>query len=130
MTTATMAEGASCKPNISASGRRMRTRFGYTWIAIGVVVLVVLIGLRAAWYWRALLLIPAGLAAIGLLQARRNTCVARAAEGTFEHEDLSKTKAPDADVAASRLVSAAIRRDTLLIALGCGVLAAATALVH
>ena len=81
----------------------------------------------STWYLRALVFVPAGLAAISLLQVRRNTCVARAAEGTFEHEDFSRTPAPDEDVAASRRVATGIRRDSLLIAVACGVLAAITA---
>jgi hypothetical protein len=47
--------------------------------------------------------------------------VARAAEGTFEHDDLSRSQAPDVEVAASRKMAGRIRRQTLMI----GVLAAA-----
>ncbi|HET6148208.1 MAG TPA: hypothetical protein VFH68_11810 [Polyangia bacterium] len=82
-----------------------------------------------SWYWRALTALPAGLAAVSFLQVRRNTCIARAAEGTFEHEDFSRTKAPDAEVAASRRVAAGIRRDSALIGVACGLLAALTALL-
>ena len=64
-----------------------------------------------------------------MVLVRRNTCIARAAEGTFEHDDFSRTKAPDDDVAASRRVSATIRRDSALIGVAAGVVAALSALI-
>jgi hypothetical protein len=67
------------------------------------------------------------MATVGFLQARRQTCVARAAEGTFEHDDFSKTKAPDEDVRRSRAVAATVNRDALLIGLAAAVLAALSA---
>jgi hypothetical protein len=120
---------AVCRPNISGAGRRRRTRIGYLAVMITLLLLGVFLATGAPWYWRALIAVPAGLAAISLLQVRRNTCIARAAEGTFEHEDFSRTKAPDDEVAASRRVSAGIRRDSALIALASAVVAALTALV-
>ena len=120
---------AVCRPNISGAGRRRRTRIGYAAVMVTVLLFGLMLVSHAAWYWRALLCLPAGLAAVGFLQVRRNTCIARAAEGMFEHEDFSRTKAPDDEVAASRRVAATIRRDSALIALACGVLAALTALV-
>ncbi len=118
--------GAACKPNISFAGRRMRRRFGLLGIAIVVVVLGAAVALRWPWYWRALLCIPVALSAISFLQARRGTCVSRAAEGTFEHEDFSTTKLPDTEVANSRRAAAAIVRDAVLIGLLSGLAATAT----
>lgn len=118
---------AACRPNISGAGRRRRLRVGYIAAVVSLALLALFIARGSAWYLRALVFIPAGLAAVSLLQVRRNTCVARAAEGTFEHEDFSRTPAPDDDVAASRRVAAGIRRDSLLIGLACGILAAITA---
>jgi len=119
---------AVCRPNISGAGRRRRTRIGYAAVMVSFLLFGALLVSHAAWYWRALLCLPAGLAAVAFLQVRRNTCIARAAEGTFEHDDFSRTKAPDDEVAASRRVAATIRRDSALIAVACGVLAALTAL--
>lgn len=130
MSTATISEPASCKPNISPAGRRMRRRFGWTWALVSVLTFGLVVFVRSAWYWRALIALPAALSAIGFLQAGRNTCVARAAEGTFEHDDFSKIKAPDDDVAASRKVATGIRRDTLIIGLLCGAIAAGTVFVR
>lgn len=107
----------ACKANISPSGRRRRLRFGNQWLVVSVALLVVLVVLRVPWYGGLALFIPAALSAIGFLQARRHTCVMRAKEGTFEHDDFSTTKAPDAEVAASRTVAAKINRDVILIGL-------------
>ncbi len=120
---------AACRPNISGAGRRRRSRIGYIATVISLGLLAFFIARGTAWYLRALIFLPAGLAAISLLQVRRNTCVARAAEGTFEHEDFSRTPAPDDEVAASRRVAAGIRRDSLLIAFASALLAAITAWV-
>jgi hypothetical protein len=116
----------SCKANISAAGRRRRVRVGFVSLGISVALLVALVALRAPWYWRLLLFLPASLSAVGFLQARRHTCVARAAEGTFEHDDFSTTKAPDAEVAASRAVAAGIRRDMIVAGIVAAVIGVAT----
>jgi hypothetical protein len=126
----TVSEGASCKPNISAAGRRLRTRFGWLWAAIGVAGLAASVALHVPWFWRTLLFVPASLSAVGFLQARRGTCVARASEGTFEHEDFSKTKARPTDAARSRRAAAVIVRDTVLFGIFCAAAATATALVR
>jgi len=120
---------AACRPNISGAGRRRRLRIGYIATLVSLGLLALFIARGSAWYLRALVFVPAGLAAVSLLQVRRNTCIARAAEGTFEHEDFSRTPAPADDVAASRSVAAGIRRDSLLIALASAMLAAITAWV-
>jgi hypothetical protein len=119
----------SCRPNISPAGKRRRSQVGYVAMAIALLLVGVLVALRSPWYLRALAGLPAALAAVSLLQVRRNTCVARAAEGTFEHDDFSKTPAPPDEVAASRRVASGIMRDSALIGLAVAALAAATALV-
>ncbi|HEY4393164.1 MAG TPA: hypothetical protein VGP64_03835 [Polyangia bacterium] len=126
-----MVEGASCKPNISAAGRRRRSRFGNQWLVVAVALLVVLVVFRVHWYWGLLMFIPAALSAVGHLQAQRNTCVMRAKEGTFEHEDFSTTKAAVEEVVASRAVASTINRDTILMGLaGAALGVLATALFH
>jgi hypothetical protein len=126
MSTAT----ASFTPNISPAGERRRRRFGIEWAGISVAALGAAVWFRAPWPVRALVVAPAAMAAIGFLQARRQTCVLRAREGKFEGEDFSTEKAPPAQVAASRQVATGIKRDALLIGLGAGALAASTALVR
>jgi hypothetical protein len=124
---ATVEEGAACRPNISPAGARRRRRFAWSSIALGVVVFAGLAAIHARWYARLFIFLPAAMAAIGFLQARRKTCVARASEGTFEHDDFSKTKAPDEDVRRSRVVAATVNRDSILIGLVAAVLAALSA---
>jgi hypothetical protein len=110
-----------CRPNISESGRRRRVRFGWQMVAVCGALLVGLGALHLRWYWGLLLFLPAASAATGFLQVRRDTCVLRAQQGTFEHEDGSTTPASEEDVRASRAVARTIRRDATLI----GLLAAA-----
>ena len=121
----------ACKPNISAAGRRRRIRFGNQWLVASVALLVALVVFRVRWYWGLTMFLPAAMSAVGFLQASRHTCVMRAKEGTFEHEDFSTTKAPDEEVTASRAVAAGINRDTVLIGLaGAALGAVVSLLVH
>jgi hypothetical protein len=117
-----------CKTNISPAGRRRRIRFGRVWLGVSIALLVVLVVLRAPWYAGLAMFVPVALSAVGFLQARRNTCVMRAKEGTFENDDFSAVKAPDDEVAASRAVAAGINRDVVLLGVG-GVALAAVATV-
>jgi hypothetical protein len=105
----------ACKTNISPAGRRRRATLGKQSLIVSVALLVVLVVMRVSWYWGLVLFFPVALSAINFFQVRRNTCVARAKEGTFEHDDFSTTKAPDDEVVASRAVAATITRDGLLI---------------
>ena len=125
-----MVEGQVCKPNISPRGRRMRRRVGLAGVLLGVGFIGWAMATHAEWYIRLAAFLPAAAAATGYLQANRNTCIARAAEGTFEHDDMSKTKAPDDEVAASRKVAAGIKRDTLIICVAAAAFGAATALIR
>lgn len=124
-----MIEGQVCKANISPRGRRLRLRAGYVGATVSAALLGAGVALHWPWYVRALAAAPAALSAFGFFQARRNTCVARADEGMFEHDDFSKTKADEADVAASRKVAKGIRRDVALVAGTVAVLAIGSALI-
>jgi len=104
-------------------------RFGRQWLLVSVALLVVLLGLRVPWYVGLVMFIPAALSAVGFLQANRRTCVLRAKQGTFEHDDLSTTRASDEEVAASRAVAATINRDTVLIGLAAAAIGAVVTLV-
>jgi hypothetical protein len=119
-------EGAICKPNISAAGRKRRVMVGWVASALAVGLVALAIALRWPFYLRATLFFPAALAATGFLQASRSTCVARAAEGTFENDDFTKTKAPEDEVAESRAVARKIKRDALLIGLASAAFGALT----
>jgi hypothetical protein len=106
-----------CRPNISESGRRRRVRFGWMMVAGSVGLLVAVAALHPQWFWGLTLFVPVASAATGFLQVRRDTCVLRAKEGTFEHEDGHTTPAPPEEVSASRAVAHTIRRDAALIGL-------------
>ena len=104
-------------------------RLGYGGLALMVVVTGLFMAAHVAWYVRLFVFLPAVVGSVSLLQVRRNTCVSRAREGTFEHEDGSTTPMEDADARASRKVAAGIRRDGFLVAAACAALAAATSFV-
>jgi hypothetical protein len=120
----------SCKPNIAPAGRRRRERFGRQWTAIAIAGAGAAVLFRAPWFVRAAVFLPAAAAATGFLQARRDTCVLRAREGTLEHDDFTTEPAPAVDVAESRKIAAGITRDALLLGLAAGAFAAATALLR
>jgi len=123
-------DGAACAPNISAAGRRTRRRLGTLGVAVSVALTGAAVALRLPWYARGVVFFPAALSAVSLLQARRHTCIRRAAEGTVEHDDFSTSPAPAADAAASRRLSRGIVRDTVLWAVASGGVAMATALAR
>ena len=114
------------KPNISATGAARRRQMGWRFLVIWFAGVVLSIGLALPWWVRALLVVPAAVSAVYLVQARRMTCVLRAGEGTFEGDDMSTTAAPAADATASRQVAFGIWRDTLLLGALGGLLAIAT----
>jgi hypothetical protein len=124
-----VAEGAVCKANFSGPGRVRRQRAGWLFVGISAAVAAALVTFHAAWYVRLVLFLPAAMAATSLLQVSRNTCVAHAAQGTFEHEDFTKTKQSDEDAAASRRVAATIYRDSVLIGAVAAAVAAASAFI-
>jgi len=119
---ATVMEGAACQPNVSPAGVRRRRVFGAWNVAAGILLVAGLIGARARWYWCLVVFVPAVLAAFGFLQASRKTCVSRAAEGTFEHEDFSKTPADPSNALRSRVVASGITRDAVLVGLAAAAL--------
>lgn len=124
-----MSTAQVCKPNFSGPGRVRRLRFGYVMAAVAAALLVGLAVGHAGWAVRLVVFAPAAMAAVSLLQVSRNTCVAHAAKGTFEHDDFSTTPQSDDDAAASRRVAATIYRDALLIGAAAAAAAAATAFV-
>src|SRR4051812_3165088 len=88
----------NCAPNIAPAGRRRRRRLGLQMAGLSVVATGAGVLVRAPWLARAAVFFPAALSAIGYLQASRNTCVMRAAEGTLEHDDFTTEPAPAPDV--------------------------------
>jgi hypothetical protein len=116
----------ACTPNIAGSGRRRRRQFGYIAAGLAFALAIAFIVTHVAWFVRLVVFLPTTMAAIGLLQASRSTCLAHAAKGTVEHEDFSTTPASEEEISASRLVAAGIRRDSFLIGVAAAVVAAAS----
>ena len=121
--------GASCRPNFSGAGRRRRRNVAIVLAIVAVVMLGAFVALDVAWPIRLLLGVPVGGAVISELQVRRNTCIAHAATGVFENEDMSTTKVEEEYAAASRKVAATIWRDGLIAAAAGAALSAAIAFV-
>lgn len=108
-------EGAVCQPNFSAAGRKRRRRVSLVAGVVAVVGLLAALWLHVPAGLRALVALPAAVSVLSGLQVRRNTCVAHAATGTFEHEDFTTSKVDAALAAASKRVAATIYRDALIV---------------
>lgn len=124
MSDGAMAEGAVCKPNISFAGRKRRRRIAIAGAVVSVALLGAALWFGVRWELRLLIGLPAMMAAISGLQVSRNTCVAHAAAGTFEHEDFSTTKVEAALAEASRKVARTIYRDGALIGVAAAIVSA------
>jgi hypothetical protein len=65
--------GAEHVPNIGDRGARRRRRSGVAWTIVTIGVLAALYAGGASRWTRLVIAIPAGMAAIGFLQARERT---------------------------------------------------------
>lgn len=104
--------------NIGLFGRRLRRRIGWALLAISVGLAGWFLLHRppsTPWPWRLLVFFPLTGAVISLLEARRSTCIARAATGTIEDESGGTTPAPACDLPATRRAAAHIVRDAVII---------------
>lgn len=119
-----LAANAACRANISGPGRRRRARVAWVLAAITVGSLLAMLLTGTGGAWRLLVGLPAAAAVLTGLQVRRNTCVAHAAAGTFEHEDFSTTKVEAEFAAVSRKVAGTIARDAVLAGVVVAVVAA------
>lgn len=122
-------EGAACRPNIGAAGRRKRRRVAIIAAVVTVIGFVMAMLLHMPALLRMLVELPAFMAVLCALQVTRNTCVAHAATSSIEGEDFSLTKADAEFAAASKKVAATIYRDAGLAAAVVAALAYASAWV-
>jgi hypothetical protein len=113
--------------NIGLTGRRLRRRIGWVLLAVTVGLAGWLLLRRSPstpWPWRLLVFFPLTGSLISLLEARRSTCIVRAAAGTIEDETGGTTPAPACDLPATRRAAVHIVRDAVIIgAVGTAVLA-------
>lgn len=105
--------------NIGERGAQWRRRGGIVWLAIGVVALAALYLTGAPRWYRVTLAIPAGLSAIGFLQAREKTCVALCVAGKRE----ATHDRPETTLTAEE--SRVLRRRSAWIVVGAMLIAAA-----
>lgn len=113
--------------NISSTGRNRRRLIGYVGLGIGVAAAVAFVVAKSPWFVRLGLFLPVAGGTLSLLQARRQVCVAHAAAGTFEEEDMSFHKVDADAAAAARKVAWGIVRDAVaigIVAAGVGALSA------
>lgn len=88
-----LSEGAACAPNMSPGARAVRTRVAQRAAIASVLALGVTVAVGSPWWLRGLaVLVPALVASSAYFEARSNVCVLRAAQGTFEHDDRSRTR--------------------------------------
>lgn len=123
-------EGAACRPNFGAAGRKKRRQVALIAGVVTVVGFVAAMLFHAPALVRMLVALPAFMTVLCALQVTRNTCVAHAATGNIEGEDFSLTKADAEFAAASKKVAATIYRDASLAAAFVAALAYGSAWVH
>jgi hypothetical protein len=123
-------EGAACRPNFSAAGRRRRTRIAWILAAVTVALWAGLWVTGASWPLRLVVGLPAALCAVCGLQVVRNTCVAHAQTGRFENEDFSTTAVDAPFAEASRRVAATIYRDGAVVGLFTALVASASSFLR
>jgi hypothetical protein len=112
-----MSEGAACRANINAAGRRFRRRLGWLGFVVSAAFGVATVALRLSDAWRALAFLPLAGGTFSWLEARRSTCVVFAADGTRELESGGREAAPEDDARASRVAARGIARDAVLVGL-------------
>ncbi|MFL6282178.1 MAG: hypothetical protein ACJ74Q_03315 [Pyrinomonadaceae bacterium] len=78
---------ASDAINIGPRERRKRRVMGIAALAAGAGLAFALVASGVPWWTRAFVFFPVWLAALGLLQAREQTCVALAARGVCNMDD-------------------------------------------
>jgi len=72
--------------NIGDAEIRTRRNSGYLGLAVTIIALIVLVLLPISPWWRLLLIVPAGGAATGFLQAGMHFCAGFAMRGVFNFE--------------------------------------------
>lgn len=98
----------------------------YAGAALSLTLFAVMLALDTSWSTRLWVGLPVGITLVSGLQVVRNTCVAHAAAGVFEHDDFRTTKVDEETAAASRRVAATIWRDAVLGAVAASLIGAAT----
>ena len=93
--------------NIGPGERRKRRVMGIAALGAGALLAFALVAAGAPWWTRAVVFFPVWLAALGLFQAREQTCVALAARGVC---NMDAGEAPVEDESAARELREKARR--------------------
>ncbi len=93
--------------NIGPRERRKRRVMGVAALGAGAALAFALVVSAAPWWSRVVVFFPVWLAALGLLQAREQTCVALAARGVC---NMDAGEAPIEDESAARALREKARR--------------------
>lgn len=109
--------------NLNELGVRRRRTLGFIGLAGALFLVIGLAGVNAPAAAYLLVALPAWAAALGLLQAKRRTCVRLAAMGVKETPDGSAVRVEGEELAEVRRRAARITRTALVIAAASGVAA-------
>jgi hypothetical protein len=94
---------------MSPGARAVRMRIAWFGSVVALGALVVTTMLASPWWVRWLSMFgPALVAASSYFEAKSNVCVVRAAQGTFEHDDRSRTPMQASLLPAVRRVATSI----------------------
>jgi hypothetical protein len=102
--------------NIGPRERRKRRVMGVAALAAGAGLAFALVASAAPWWSRAVVFFPVWLAALGLLQAREQTCVALAARGVRNMDDGDARIEDEPAARALRDKARRINRRAMLVA--------------
>jgi hypothetical protein len=125
-----MSEQAVVCQNIGRKGRRMRMRFGVIQAVIAVALLAGLTWAGVPWGWRLLAAIPAMGAAMGILQARRSVCIAHAASGKREDDEMKLSALDPAMNDAIKAQARGIWSDAALVGAAAAAVGVLSTFVH
>ena len=114
-----------CNIGPAEISRRRRSGHVGTIVAVGLFIVLVVLGVPPI--WRLLVALPAAIGAVGYLQARRHFCAAFAMQGVFNLGELGSQASVVDPEAARRDRAAAIR--LFLQAAGIGLLVGVVAVV-
>ncbi len=102
-----MTQATACIPNIGPRQRQRRMMVGLVLSAVTVALAAFLLVGEVPRVWRVLLFAPALMAALGVFQAREQTCVALAARGV---RNMDAGDEPVMDAAQTQRISEQSRR--------------------
>ncbi len=105
-----------CIANIGPAERRKRWVVGVVGVAVCVAATLLLVLNGSSRWWRLSLFLPWCVSALGIFQARANTCVALAARGIKQLGDTPEA-VPRGEMAAIQAQARQVKLRSVLVAL-------------